>query len=74
MQGFDPEMGARPMKRVIQNQIKRPLADDLLFGKLADGGQVDVTLTKKGIKKLKIRTRAKTGPQKALPKSTETET
>lgn len=73
-QGFDPEMGARPMKRVIQNEIKRPLADDLLFGKLADGGEVDVTLTKKGIKKLKMRTRARTEPQKALPKSTEAET
>ena len=33
-QGFDPEMGARPMQRVIQNKIKRPLADDLLFGEL----------------------------------------
>ena len=37
--GFDPAMGARPMKRVIQEQIKRPLADDLLFGDLADGGE-----------------------------------
>ncbi len=40
--GFDPKMGARPMKRVIQEQIKRPLADDLLFGGLADGGEVVV--------------------------------
>jgi ATP-dependent Clp protease ATP-binding subunit ClpA len=40
--GFDPKMGARPMKRVIQEQIKRPLADDLLFGELAEGGQVEV--------------------------------
>ena len=35
-------MGARPMKRVIQEQIKHPLADDLLFGKLATGGIVNV--------------------------------
>ena len=66
-QGFDPEMGARPMKRVIQNQIKRPLADDLLFGDLADGGEVDISLAKKDGKKLNIRTKPKQEPQKALP-------
>ena len=38
--GFDPQMGARPMARVIQDKIKRPLADELLFGKLVDGGRV----------------------------------
>ncbi|TAL72430.1 MAG: ATP-dependent Clp protease ATP-binding subunit ClpA [Rhodanobacter sp.] len=38
--GFDPQMGARPMARVIQDKVKRPLADELLFGKLADGGKV----------------------------------
>jgi ATP-dependent Clp protease ATP-binding subunit ClpA len=38
--GFDPQMGARPMARVIQDRIKRPLADELLFGKLAGGGRV----------------------------------
>ncbi|EQD43045.1 ATP-dependent Clp protease, ATP-binding subunit clpA, partial [mine drainage metagenome] len=38
--GFDPQMGARPMARVIQEQVKRPLADELLFGKLAAGGRV----------------------------------
>ena len=36
--GFDPLMGARPMARVIQDKVKRPLADELLFGKLANGG------------------------------------
>jgi len=40
--GFDPQMGARPMARVIQEQIKRPLADALLFGDLVDGGRVSV--------------------------------
>ena len=40
--GFDLKMGARPMKRVIQEQIKRPLADALLFGDLAEGGDVRV--------------------------------
>jgi ATP-dependent Clp protease ATP-binding subunit ClpA len=40
--GFDPQMGARPMARVIQEKIKRPLADELLFGKLVGGGRVTV--------------------------------
>ncbi len=40
--GFDPLMGARPMSRIIQDSIKRPLADELLFGKLVDGGRVDI--------------------------------
>jgi ATP-dependent Clp protease ATP-binding subunit ClpA len=38
--GFDPQMGARPMARVIQEKVKRVLADELLFGKLAEGGKV----------------------------------
>ncbi|MFO1507909.1 MAG: ATP-dependent Clp protease ATP-binding subunit ClpA [Lysobacterales bacterium] len=40
--GFDPQMGARPMARVIQENVKRALADELLFGKLADGGKVNL--------------------------------
>jgi ATP-dependent Clp protease ATP-binding subunit ClpA len=40
--GYDPKMGARPMARVIQEQIKRPLAEELLFGNLAKGGHVRV--------------------------------
>jgi ATP-dependent Clp protease ATP-binding subunit ClpA len=42
--GFDPQMGARPMARVIQDNVKRALADELLFGKLADGGKVKLTV------------------------------
>lgn len=42
--GYDQSMGARPMARVINNHIKRALADDLLFGDLADGGHVRVTV------------------------------
>ena len=42
--GFDPQMGARPMARVIQEKVKRALADELLFGKLADGGQVHLSV------------------------------
>ena len=40
--GYDPKMGARPMGRVIQEHIKRPLAEELLFGRLVNGGQVTV--------------------------------
>src|ERR1700742_1408456 len=42
--GFDELYGARPLARVIQEEIKKPLADDILFGKLARGGHVKVTL------------------------------
>ena len=42
--GYDPKMGARPMARVIQEQIKRPLAEELLFGSLAEGGHVRITV------------------------------
>ena len=40
--GFDPLMGARPMQRLIQDTIRRALADELLFGKLMSGGRVTV--------------------------------
>lgn len=40
--GYDPKMGARPMARIIQEHIKRPLADELLFGRLAGGGHVRI--------------------------------
>jgi ATP-dependent Clp protease ATP-binding subunit ClpA len=40
--GCDPKMGARPMARLIQEKIKKPLANDLLFGKLAQGGHVRI--------------------------------
>ena len=40
--GFDPLMGARPMARLIQDTIRSALADELLFGKLANGGKVTV--------------------------------
>ena len=42
--GFDPLMGARPMQRLIQDTIRRALADELLFGRLADGGRLTVEL------------------------------
>ena len=42
--GYDVAMGARPMARLVQEKIKRPLADELLFGKLSQGGHVRVVL------------------------------
>jgi ATP-dependent Clp protease ATP-binding subunit ClpA len=47
-EGFDPLMGARPMQRLIQDTIRRALADELLFGKLVDGGSVTVDLDESG--------------------------
>jgi len=46
--GYDPKMGARPMARLMQEQIKRPLAEELLFGKLAAGGTVKIGVTADG--------------------------
>lgn len=42
--GYDPNMGARPMQRVIQENIKKPLAEELLFGKLAHGGHLEISV------------------------------
>jgi ATP-dependent Clp protease ATP-binding subunit ClpA len=46
--GFDPQMGARPMARLIQDTIRRALADELLFGRLANGGRVTIDVDEKG--------------------------
>ena len=48
--GFDPLMGARPMQRLIQDTIRRALADELLFGKLVNGGRVTVDVVGDEIK------------------------
>ena len=45
--GFDDKMGARPMSRLIQNTIRKALADELLFGKLANGGEVEIDIDDK---------------------------
>ena len=50
--GFDPLMGARPMARLIQDTIRKALADELLFGKLANGGNVHVDIDDKNEVKL----------------------
>ena len=59
--GYDPKMGARPMARLIQERVKRPLAEELLFGKLAGGGSVRVTLARDG-EGLALETRAAEEP------------
>jgi ATP-dependent Clp protease ATP-binding subunit ClpA len=60
--GFDPLMGARPMARVIQDRIKRPLADELLFGKLVGGGRVSVD-----VRDGELVVEAQPEPEKLLP-------
>jgi ATP-dependent Clp protease ATP-binding subunit ClpA len=47
--GFDPKMGARPLQRVIDKEIKRPLARELLFGNLKQGGKLTIDLVDKEI-------------------------
>ncbi|WP_420393106.1 ATP-dependent Clp protease ATP-binding subunit ClpA [Acuticoccus sp.] len=55
-EGYDEKMGARPLGRVIQEQIKRPLADEVLFGELKKGGTVKVSVEtdEEGVRKLKL--------------------
>jgi ATP-dependent Clp protease ATP-binding subunit ClpA len=55
-------MGARPMARVIQDKVKRPLADELLFGKLLGGGRVSLDVVDG---ELSVSTQAE--PEKLLP-------
>ncbi|MDR1076549.1 MAG: ATP-dependent Clp protease ATP-binding subunit ClpA [Xanthomonadaceae bacterium] len=64
--GFDPMMGARPMARLIQDRIKRPLADELLFGKLVHGGRVAVAIENG---ELAVNTQPE--PEKLLPATIE---
>jgi len=52
--GFDPIMGARPMARLIQDTIRSALADELLFGRLANGGKVTVDVDVDGKVKLQF--------------------
>ena len=64
--GYDPKMGARPMARIIQEHIKRPLAEELLFGRLEDGGHVRITVGDDG--KLKLNAEPATRELAHLPK------
>jgi ATP-dependent Clp protease ATP-binding subunit ClpA len=59
--GFDPLMGARPMQRLIQDTIRRALADELLFGRLVDGGRLTVDIDAEGHTVLDIQPPGKSG-------------
>jgi ATP-dependent Clp protease ATP-binding subunit ClpA len=63
--GFDPLMGARPMQRAIQDTIRRALADELLFGRLTDGGRLTVDIDDKGEALLDIQPPKKSDKPKA---------
>lgn len=63
--GYDRKMGARPMARLIQEHIKKPLADELIFGRLAEGGNVMITIENdKIVYKIKELTGRALSPQK----------
>lgn len=47
--GYDPANGARPLERIIEDQVKKPLADEILFGKLKKGGRVTVRFDAEGL-------------------------
>jgi len=68
--GFDPVMGARPMARLIQDTIRRALADELLFGNLANGGKVTVDMDDEGKVVLRVSDEP-VPPQKQAPAPTE---
>ncbi len=65
--GFDPLMGARPMQRLIQDTIRRALADELLFGRLVDGGRLTVDVDADGKPLLDIQPNKKSDKPKAEP-------
>jgi ATP-dependent Clp protease ATP-binding subunit ClpA len=65
--GYDELMGARPMARIIQEHIKKPLADEVLFGKLKSGGHVRVILTKDEAGREKLGFEYLEGPVKPKP-------
>jgi len=65
--GFDPLMGARPMQRLIQDTIRRALADELLFGRLVDGGRLTVDVDDEGKVQLDIQPTKKSDRPKAEP-------
>lgn len=62
--GFDPLMGARPMERLIQSTIRSQLSDELLFGKLADGGEVTVDVDDDDKIQISCREAAEIDPKK----------
>jgi len=68
--GFDPLMGARPMQRLIQDTVRRALADELLFGRLVDGGRLTVDVDDAGETVLDIQPPKKSDKPKSEPATT----
>ncbi len=68
--GFDPLMGARPLQRIIQDTIRRALADELLFGRLVDGGRLTVDIDAEGKALLDIQPPRKSDKPKSEPATT----
>jgi ATP-dependent Clp protease ATP-binding subunit ClpA len=71
--GYDEKFGARPLARVIQENIKRPLADELLFGKLENGGTVKVVVKGNGEDRQLAFEYLAADPKRARPKSEDDE-
>jgi ATP-dependent Clp protease ATP-binding subunit ClpA len=69
--GYDEQMGARPMGRVIQEHIKKPLADEVLFGKLKHGGHVRVVVVKDEIGETSLGFEFPAGPVTPKPEKIE---
>ena len=67
--GFDIKMGARPMSRLIQDTIRKALADELLFGKLVHGGDVHIDIDENENIKLQIESKQLTSSKKSLTSS-----
>lgn len=65
--GFDPLMGARPLQRIIQDTIRRALADELLFGRLVDGGRLTVDIDAEGKALLDIQPPRKSDKPRSEP-------
>ena len=61
--GFDSKLGARPLQRVIDDEIKKPLSKMMLFGELTVGGMVEVGLSKDVVPKLTVNFKAKREPK-----------
>jgi ATP-dependent Clp protease ATP-binding subunit ClpA len=63
--GFDPQMGARPMSRLIQDTIRKALAEELLFGRLVNGGKVSIDIGEDG--KIMLAFEETAAPEEAEP-------
>ena len=71
--GFNAKLGARPLQRVIDDEIKKPLSKMILFGELSAGGMVEVTLSDDIIPKLKVNFKAKKASTEINPTKVENE-